>query len=201
VLRGELAGLADAVCDRDCSTGSADEDRGRGTKLRGSRNARTAMKKLLAALTIGIAVVGYSATSGGADTPPSPEKIAQVQAWMGELLLTVPGADTRADVFRALNNDARVVLLAAEEHNNKARNKAEGKASNNINDYRSVITHSPDRKLNKAINKALDALGDWYDGVSDESRFDKATDKPWNKVKGILASYGLPTDDWSVWSR
>jgi hypothetical protein len=156
------------------------------------------MRKLLAAVTVGIAVVGYAATPGGADSPPPPEKVAAVQAWMNEPLLTVPGADTRADIFLNVNLEAAAVLRAASEHNNKARHKAETTASNNIDDYRPVVTHSPDRKLNKAINKALDALGDWYEGVSDESRFDKATDKPWNKVKAILASYGLRTDDWLV---
>src|SRR6266540_5843057 len=111
------------------------------------------MRKALAGLVACAAAVMVMAAPVRA-TQPSPDKIAQVQAWMGEPLLTVPGADTRADVFRAINNDARVVLIAAEEHNNKARGKAEDKASENIDDYRSVITHSPDRTLNRAINKA-----------------------------------------------
>jgi hypothetical protein len=34
----------------------------------------------------------------------------------------------------------------------------------------------------------LDALGDWYDGVSDQGRFDKATGPSWGKVRRILAS-------------
>jgi hypothetical protein len=36
--------------------------------------------------------------------------------------------------------------------------------------------------------EALDAPGDWYDGVSYESRFDKATGPSWGKVRRILAS-------------
>jgi hypothetical protein len=67
-------------------------------------------------------------------------------------------------------------------------------ASHYVDDVRRILTHSPDRKLNDGVNKALDCAGDAFDNIGYKNA--KATAKcegRWAKIESTLKTYGVDT--------
>jgi hypothetical protein len=69
-------------------------------------------------------------------------------------------------------------------------------ASHYLDDSRKVVTHSPDKDLNKRINKALDCVGDAFDNYGyDGAKAVARCEGRWVKVEATLKLYGVDTGE------
>jgi hypothetical protein len=65
---------------------------------------------------------------------------------------------------------------------------------------RSKLTHSPDKKLNKVMNKALDCVGDTFDHLGYvEQKGVVRCEGRWAQIEAKLKGYGVNTGDpWTL---
>jgi hypothetical protein len=76
--------------------------------------------------------------------------------------------------------------------------------SNYVDIHREVLTHSPDKRLNKGTDRALNEAGDVFDAVNDK-KYKNATEDSytvnarWAEVEAKLKSYGVDTGEpWTL---
>jgi hypothetical protein len=152
------------------------------------------MKKVLgvsiAAIVHGVASLGLVAQPvGAAAAPPPPEA---VQAWYKaqpkeRKALPPEGSLTSLNLLYSLMFDYK-----ANDDDKRFDSGKEG--SKQVDRFRKVLTHSPDRKLNGAMGKALDCAGDAFDNIGFDGQ--KAVDRcegQWAKVEATLKLYGVDT--------
>jgi hypothetical protein len=71
--------------------------------------------------------------------------------------------------------------------------------------YRRILTHSPDKKLNKRMNRALSVVGDVFDSVH-EKDYDNAlqdnvkSNAYWTEIQQLLGTYGVDPSGGGEWS-
>jgi hypothetical protein len=70
--------------------------------------------------------------------------------------------------------------------------------------HREILTHSPDKSLNRGMDRALNDVGDVFDGVKDK-KYKSATEDSysanagWAQVEAKLKSYGVDTGEpWTL---
>jgi hypothetical protein len=79
-----------------------------------------------------------------------------------------------------------------------------GEGSKAVDRYRRTLTHSPDTKLNKLMNRALNQVGDVFDEVNSTHTEQAAKTAPrsnrsWAQVEATLKLYGVDTSElWSL---
>jgi hypothetical protein len=162
------------------------------------------MVKLLAVVTIGVAVLAVQPV-GASVAKPTPEA---VQAWAAK-----PQQYRTHYQERAVNNPVKAIhyldglytamvkRLAIDDKDAAYENADEG--SQSILDVRRLLTHSPDRTLNKLIDKALSQLADVFDEINDDfasaGQGAARSNRLWAQVEAKLTSYGVETGEpWAL---
>jgi hypothetical protein len=154
---------------------------------------------------LAFALLALPATTAEAQPSPVAE---QVQAWA----TTMPRQPTSLldPVFtpiEVIHELDRLYAVMVEDFSQKRPGDAwgQGSAGSKVVDrYRRVLVHSPDKSLNKLINKALDQVGDVFDEV-DRADTEAAADRAprsnllWAQVEITLKQYGVDTGaPWSI---
>ena len=154
---------------------------------------------------LGIALGAPPSTATDVKQPPTPE---QVQAWA----TTLPRQPTSLldpvyspiEAIHLLDRTYAVMLQAFSENKPGDAWDKGGEGSKAVDRYRRTLTHSPDTKLNRLMNRALNQVGDLFDEVNSTDTEQAARTAPrstrsWAQVEATLKLYGVDTGEpWSV---
>jgi hypothetical protein len=159
----------------------------------------------IALVVAGVAVVAHPAAATAPRQSPDAE---QVRSWA----TTLPRQSiSRLDpVYRPIDAIhvvdsvyAGIVQDFSEARPGAAWTKG-GEGSRIVDRYRRVLVHSPDRNLNRLMNRALNRVGDVFDAISvadSETAADlaPASNRPWAEVEATLKADGVDTGPpWSL---
>jgi hypothetical protein len=149
--------------------------------------------KVLATIALGAIGLGLVAqpagVAGAAAAPPPPEA---VQAWY----------KAQPKERKALPPDASLtslnllysVMFDFKPTDDKQAIKTGDEGSKQVDKFRKALTHSPDRKLNDLMNKALDCAGGAFDNVGfDGQKAVSRCESRWAKIEATLKLYGVDT--------
>jgi len=154
-------------------------------------------------LTLALGAVPATATD--VKQPPTPE---QVQAWS----TTLPRQPTSVldpvySPIEAVHFLDRTYAVMLQDFSENAPGDAwdkGGEGSKAVDRYRRTLTHSPDKKLNRLMNRALNQVGDVFDDVNSTDTEQAARTAPrsnnsWAQVEAALKLYGVDTGEpWSL---
>jgi hypothetical protein len=181
------------------------------------------MKHALAALVLGVAAVMVMAPRGVAEPTPENMQIWATKAQKYETRF-VPPISGFFDVFARKPAHKKTLyaspvggegvtgmipvldiaysgMFVLWEQDKKGEAMQMGtNASHYLDDVRSKLTHSPDKKLNTAMNKALDCVGDTFDHLGYvEQKGVVRCEGRWAQIEGKLKGYGVNTGDpWTL---
>jgi hypothetical protein len=156
------------------------------------------MTKTIATIALGAAALAFTAQPAGADVDavePTPEKI---QAWAVRQHVV----DKIAELDAIYNTEITDFNAGLDTEDTAKR------GSKKVDKIRGSLTHSPDKRLNKLTNAALDEVGDLFEA----DFFDVEPTDPeavedmhrvaakWENVKARLVVYGVvgPDTQWSL---
>jgi hypothetical protein len=156
-------------------------------------------------VALGVALIGLSATSAGAQQPPTQE---QVQAWA----TTLPRQPTSLldpvyspiDAIHSLDRTYAVMLQDFSQNSPGEAWSKGGEGSKSVDHFRRLLVHSPDGNLNRLTNRALNQVGDVFDEVDRTNTQQAAKSAPssnllWTQVESTLKQYGVDTGEpWSL---
>jgi hypothetical protein len=156
-------------------------------------------------VAIGVALIGLSATSAGAQQPPTQE---QVQAWA----TTLPRQPTSLldpvyspiDAIHSLDHTYAVMIQDFSQNSPGEAWTKGGEGSKSVDHLRRLLVHSPDRNLNNLTNRALNQVGDLFDEVESTNTRQAAKRAPssnllWAQVEATLKQYGVDTGEpWTL---
>jgi hypothetical protein len=164
------------------------------------------MKRIVTSIGVmGAALMALPATAADASQPPPPE---QVQAWATTLPRQPKSQLDRVysplGALHVLDQIYAVMVQdLSEDRPGDAWTKG-GEGSKAVDRYRRLLVHSPDKDLNKLMNRALNQVGDVFDEV-DLTATDKAartaqrSNRLWAQVESKLKTYGVDTGEpWSL---
>jgi hypothetical protein len=157
------------------------------------------MMNVIASIALGAVSLGIAAQPAGASVvakQPTPEA---VQAWY-----KVPPTKTKA----ASSPEASIgslnllygVMFAYKTQNDDKMFDAGRAGSKAVDKVRKTLTHSPDSKLNKQIDTALNRAGDAFDNIGfDDAKAVGRSEGMWAKIEAKLKSYGVDTGEpWAL---
>jgi hypothetical protein len=164
------------------------------------------MKRIVTAIgVVGAALVPLPATTADARQPLPPE---QVQVWATTLprqpnsqldrVYSPLGALHVLDQIYAV-----MVRDLSEDRPGDAWTKG-GEGSKAVDRYRRLLVHSPDKDLNKLMNRALNRLGDVFDEVNitatdEAAETARRSNRLWTQVEARLKADGVDTGEpWSL---
>jgi len=156
-------------------------------------------------VALGVALIGLSATAADAQQPPAPE---QVQAWA----TTLPRQPTSLldpvyspiEAIHSLDHTYAVMLQDFSQNSPGDAWSKGGEGSKSVDHYRRLLVHSPDTKLNRLTNRALNQVGDVFDEIDSTNTQRAAKKAPssnllWAQVEATLKQYGVDTGEpWSL---
>jgi hypothetical protein len=179
------------------------------------------MRKLIATIVLGTASLGLVAQPVGAKPPPpTPETM---QAWaekqrrytttfMPVLEAKVLNEQRQSERIYASPRTAVAILDSAwatkrlpdDPHAERIVGEISHDAPKWADDVSDILTHSPDKKLNKLTNKSLNQVSDTFKEIEllnfDEATQDAGrTNKLWTQVEAAWKAYGIDTGDpWAL---
>jgi hypothetical protein len=178
--------------------------------------------KIIATIALGAASLGIVVQPAGAGLEAAQPDPAKVQAWATkaqkyksrfvptisgnvfdrnpadeETLYAAPvGGGGTTGVIRVLDLAYFRTFQLKTEDNDDDGIELGINASNYIDDVRRILTHSPDKDLNKRINKAVDCVGDAFDNYGyDGEKAVARCEGRWAKIEATLKLYGVDTGE------
>jgi hypothetical protein len=170
-----------------------------GGRIRSKIGTEKVMSKVIASIALGAASVGIVAEPVGAGAEakqPSPEAM---QAWYRTPpKKTTTAASPEASILSL--NLLYGVMFEFKAQDNDERFDAGRAGSKEVDKVRKTLTHSPDRKLNKQMDRALNRVGDAFDAIGfDDAEAVGRSEGLWAKIEAKLQSYGVDTGEpWAL---
>jgi hypothetical protein len=172
------------------------------------------MKKLIAVGMAAAAVVGATGFAY-AKPPPTAENM---QAWAAKQqryttryvpVLEDPIVEEHSDSEKLYTTATGAVGVLDLAYGRMFQLRGQGKSgygevgaggSGYVDAVRKILTHSPDPKLNKLFDKALDCAGTAFDNYHFGSvKLVRECEGRWAKIEGTFRLYGVPTGDpWNL---
>lgn len=144
---------------------------------------------MIALGAVAFGVIAQPAEAGVESKQPTPEA---VQAWY-----KAQPKDRKALTAEASLLDLNVLyrlMFDYQASNDDKRFDTGHEGSTKVDSFRKTLTHSPDRKLNNLMNKALDCAGGAFDNIGfDGVKAVNSCESRWAKIEATLKLYGVDT--------
>lgn len=164
------------------------------------------MEKLVTVwVVLCLACIALTASTAQAQQPPTSE---QVQMWATALprqpTSLLDPVYSPIDVIHVLDRAYSAMLQDFSQGSpGDAWTKA-GEGSKDVDHFRRFLVHSPDNRLNRLTNTALNQIGDVFDEVDATNTRQAALKAPasnllWARVEATLKQYGVDTGEpWAL---
>jgi hypothetical protein len=151
------------------------------------------VKKLAASIGLGAATLGLVAQPAGAGVKakqPTPEA---VQAWYKAQPKERKALPPEASLLSLNALYALMFDYKAQDDTGKCVDTGR-EGSKQVDKFRKTLTHSPDRKLNKQMDQALNRAGDAFDNCGfDGAKAVARSEGLWSQIEATLKLYGVDT--------
>jgi hypothetical protein len=165
-------------------------------------------QRLIASIALVVAGVGLVAHPAAAIAPNQSPDAEQVRTWATtaprQPISRLDPVYSPIDAIHVLDSVyAGIVQDFSEARPGAAWTKG-GEGSKVVDRYRRVLVHSPDKNLNRLMNRALNRVGDVFDAISladSEAAADLApgSNRLWAEIEATLKADGVDTGPpWSL---
>jgi hypothetical protein len=157
------------------------------------------MRRAVAVVAVsadGLGLLAQPAGAGVEAEQPTPEKM---QAWYKAQPKNRKASPPEASIL-TLNLLYGVMFDYKAEDDDDNMFEAGDAGSKEVDKVRKTLTHSPDRKLNKQIDTALNRVGDAFDDYGfDDAKAVGRSEGLWAKIEATLKLYGIDTGEpWAL---